>query len=189
MKKKVLWFYAVFLVLLLLGIFFDNQLAVFLANNRIAFLIGLMNVFSFVGEGVMVFILTTIIFLIARKTKKLPFLWLSIIISAILTQVLKVIIMRQRPDVALYVKNSFSFPSGHATSVFSVLAVIWKEIPWLKWFWLVFAVVVAFSRLYLGLHYLTDVVVGALIGFSVSLIIVKYEKKISGLFKRLLRRK
>jgi len=186
MKKKVLWFYAILLVLLVLGIFYDSKLAVFLANNRTNFFNGLMNIFSFMGEGMIIFILTTIIFLLARKGKKLAFLWLSIIISAIITQLLKLIIMRHRPDVALSLDSSFSFPSGHATAVFSVLAVIIREIPWLKWFWLVFAVVVAFSRLYLGMHYLTDVVAGALIGFTTGLLIVKYERKIIGFFRRLL---
>ena len=148
-----------------------------------------MNVISFIGEGIVVLIIMTIVFLIVRKGKKLPFLWLSIIISAIITQLLKLIVMRHRPDVALSLDSSFSFPSGHATAIFSVLALIWKELPWLKWFWLVFAVVVAFSRLYLGLHFLTDVVTGVIIGFSVGLIVVRYEKKISGFFKRLLGRK
>lgn len=182
-------FYVICVLLLALGIIFDNRVELFLAGNGAMILTDVMNFFSFVGEGLLIFAITTLIFLIARKGKKLPFLWASFIISYAITAVLKIIVMRHRPDVALYVDNSFSFPSGHATAVFSVLALIWKELPWLKWFWLVFAVLVTFSRLYLGMHFLTDVIVGAIIGFTVGLMIVKYEKNIIGMFKRIIKRK
>ena len=45
-------------------------------------------------------------------------------------------------------------------------------------------IIVAFSRIYLGIHYLTDVAAGALLGFTMSLIIIKYQDKIENLFDR-----
>ena len=86
--------------------------------------------------------------------------------------------MRERPDVALSSSLTSSFPSGHAAAVFSSLAVLDKEFPKFKWFWVCFSVLVVFSRLYLGMHYLTDVVTGIMIGYSIGLIVVILWKKI-----------
>ena len=57
-----------------------------------------------------------------------------------------------------------SFPSGHTTAAFAAATVLicdhWKG----RWIVLIVAILVAFSRLYLYVHFLTDVICGALIG-------------------------
>jgi undecaprenyl-diphosphatase len=57
-----------------------------------------------------------------------------------------------------------SFPSGHATTAFSLAAVI--AFLWPKAFWpaVAFAVIVSLSRVFLGEHYPTDVTAGAVLG-------------------------
>ncbi|MFA9214979.1 MAG: phosphatase PAP2 family protein [Candidatus Methylacidiphilales bacterium] len=65
-----------------------------------------------------------------------------------------------------------SFPSGHTTfafAIFTCLALFYKK-PWLQIFFLLSAVIVAFSRIYLLQHFLRDTVVGSLIGFFCALI-------------------
>jgi undecaprenyl-diphosphatase len=93
--------------------------------------------------------------------------------------------MRIRPFDALGILNlvnesDSSFPSGHAAAVFSTVYILDREFPKIKWFWIGIAILVSFSRIYLGVHYLTDVVVGALIGYTISLIVVKYRDKLVG---------
>ena len=69
--------------------------------------------------------------------------------------------------------DHFSFPSGHSMNAFAVAAVIALQFPWLAPLAFVLAASVAASRVLLGLHFVSDVVVGSglgtLIGLSVFL--------------------
>jgi membrane-associated phospholipid phosphatase len=60
---------------------------------------------------------------------------------------------------------------------FCAVPILSKEFPKFKHIWIIFASLVAFSRVYFGLHFLSDVIVGGLIGYLVGLIILKFELK------------
>jgi membrane-associated phospholipid phosphatase len=83
----------------------------------------------------------------------------------LLVETLKRVVGRQRPDGEQKRSNS-SFPSSHAANAFAlawVLGARWRRgIP----LFFALALLVAFSRLYLNRHFLSDVVVGALIGVT-----------------------
>lgn len=77
-------------------------------------------------------------------------------------QVHQVIIMGERPlDV-------FSFPSGHTLQAVLFTCVLGGYFPSLLWLMVPFALLVALSRMVLGLHYPTDVAIGALIGAGLA---------------------
>lgn len=77
-------------------------------------------------------------------------------------QVHQVIIMGERPlDV-------FSFPSGHTLQAVLFTCVLGGYFPSLLWLMVPFALLVALSRLVLGLHYPTDVAIGAVIGAGLA---------------------
>ncbi len=186
MKKEYILLYLIFAISLLLGFFFDKQIVLALTDYRIPVLNEFMIWISYGGTWFVVLILMTSLFLWNERKRRwiLP-LWLSIGISALITKVLKIVILRDRPYLAfgfdaLVESTGSSFPSGHATAVFSTLAVLDKEFPKIKWFWLAFALLVAFSRMYLGVHYLTDVAVGGIIGLTVGLFVVYYWKRLKG---------
>jgi undecaprenyl-diphosphatase len=97
--------------------------------------------------------------------------WLALIVA---NWILKPALDRPRPfvtDPALvvtgaYLPNSPSFPSGHAASAVAgafALSIMWPQRR--RWFWAL-AVLMVFSRLYLGVHYPTDVLVGAVTGWA-----------------------
>ena len=46
-----------------------------------------------------------------------------------------------------------------------------------KYVWIGFAVLIAFSRIYFGLHFLSDVIVGGLLGYVLGMIVVRLEKE------------
>ena len=90
--------------------------------------------------------------------------------------ILKHLFERVRPcnvdtTVELLIKRpkGFSFPSGHSAAAFCVVGVLYgAKIRELFWPVLVLAILIGFSRLYLYVHFPTDVFVGALCGFAIG---------------------
>ena len=78
--------------------------------------------------------------------------------------------------------DQYSFPSGHTLHAvgFSVVAITYY--PQLAWLVLPFAVLVALSRMVLGLHYPSDVAAGALLGGGVAALVLQADTSINWLF-------
>ena len=90
----------------------------------------------------------------------------------VLTEALKNLFLRARPDLS----DNLSFPSRHAAFAFFVAMFLPVEKKWkiLLWMW---AILVAFSRLWLNLHWFSDVVAGAGIGI-VTVFFIKNNKNL-----------
>ncbi|MCG5499947.1 phosphatase PAP2 family protein [Ectothiorhodospira lacustris] len=91
-------------------------------------------------------------------------------------KILKATTGRDRPfrhsrDISLNVAplDRFSFPSGHTLHAVAFTVVLLAWLPVWAWLVLPFTLMVALSRLVLGLHYPTDVLAGAAIGAAVAL--------------------
>ena len=104
------------------------------------------------------------------------FLCSSIIISGLLTQILKHLIGRPRPNHSLESEVSsinflsfdsgfHSFPSGHTSTIFVVALTLSIFTPKIKYLYLFFASIIASSRIVVEAHYFTDVVGGAAVAF------------------------
>ena len=141
---------------------------------------------TFLGNGGWFWILCAVVLLAIPKTRKTGYAAvLSLIFGVIVTNLLlKNIVARPRPFaeiealIPLIAKpTDFSFPSGHTTASFAVALVMLRMLP--KKIGIpavVLAALVAFSRLYLGVHYPTDVLAGfviALVGSTLSVWIVR----------------
>ena len=61
-------------------------------------------------------------------------------------------------------RTDFSFPSGHATIAWAMAVVLSRKEPKWRWLFYTLAILISFSRIYLGKHYPLDVVAGALLG-------------------------
>jgi len=70
-----------------------------------------------------------------------------------------------RPDDA-------SFPSGHAGNAFAGATVLSRAMPALQPVWWTLAVLIAFSRIYVGVHYPADVIAGALAGAASAIVVL-----------------
>lgn len=140
-----------------------------------------MKIVTFLGNGGWFWILCAVVLLAVPKTRKTGYAAvLSLIFGVIVTNLLlKNIVARPRPFaeiealIPLIAKpTDFSFPSGHTTASFAVALVMLRMLP--KKIGIpavVLAALVAFSRLYLGVHYPTDVLAGfvvALVGSSLA---------------------
>ncbi|MHA4810325.1 phosphatase PAP2 family protein [Flavitalea flava] len=140
--------------------------------------------FTYLGDG----IFTIIIFLILLFLRRWSQAWqvmTAFLVSSLVAQVLKNLFSMPRPkqffdqgqypyfiDGVTHVGFS-SFPSGHSVSIFALvtlLALFEKNKKW-NIAYLLGAVAVGYSRIYLGQHFLGDVLVGSFIGVSSSVLI------------------
>ena len=153
-----------------------------------------MKIVTFLGNGGWFWILCAVVLLAIPKTRKTGYAAVfSLIFGAIVTNLLlKNIVARPRPFaeiealIPLIAKpTDFSFPSGHTTASFAVALVMFRMLP--KKIGIpavVLAALVAFSRLYLGVHYPTDVLVGFVVALVGSLLAVWIVRMKLGNIKR-----
>ena len=146
-----------------------------------------MKIITFLGNGGWFWILCAVILLVVPRTRKTGYAAvISLIFGAIITNLLlKNIVARPRPFteiqglVPLITKpTDFSFPSGHTTASFAVALVMLRMLPGKYGIpAVVLAALIAFSRLYLGVHYPTDVLAGFLVALMGSILSVWIVKK------------
>lgn len=101
---------------------------------------------------------------------------LALAVSHLPVAVIKKLYPRKRPYLALDEINvpknplqDHSFPSGHTTAIFSVIIPFMLYLPILTVFLLPLGAAVGVSRIYLGLHYPSDVLAGSILGSSTAL--------------------
>ncbi|MCL4549957.1 MAG: phosphatase PAP2 family protein [Bacteroidetes bacterium] len=89
------------------------------------------------------------------------------------------------PDVRILVTctESFSFPSSHAVNNFAAAIFFSKIYPKFKWTFFIVATLMALSRPYVGVHYPSDIVGGALIGIVFGYIFAYMAMKIDNILK------
>lgn len=96
------------------------------------------------------------------------------------TLALKYLFMRPRPGIGSLTPLTPSFPSGHATLAFGTAVVLSDRYERLKPLFLFLATIVALTRLVLGVHYPSDVIIGAIIGTAGGLVAVRYGDRVIG---------
>ena len=139
--------------------------------------------------GAIFLIIATIILFILIKNKKIGFSIISnLVIVTILNQLLKNILQRPRPNEFRIVEETgYSFPSGHSMASMAfygyLIYLIYKYVKnkYLKWTLIVLLGIlictIGISRVYLGVHYTSDVLGGFLISISYLVIYISAVNK------------
>lgn len=195
MKKNLKWIICVisliiFIILSILvmtrkDIYLDSVFYNFIAKYINNSLTSVVKNFTYMGSAIVV-ISITIFTLIFIKNKKYSFyMALNLIIVTIFQLILKNIFTRSRPlDINLITETGYSFPSGHSLTAFVfygfiIYLIYTSNIKNKKIFITLFSLIiliVGLSRIYLGVHFFTDVIGGFTFGLSYLIIYISLVK-------------
>lgn len=136
--------------------------------------------FSFIdilGDGYIWVILFAVLFILYRRAafKPCSVMFVTGCTGILLHTIIKRAVARERPYqrhphvIALAEPlDRYSFPSGHTLHTVAVTCQLAYYFPEFLWFFIPFTVALCISRLALGLHYLSDVVAGIVIGVTLA---------------------
>lgn len=166
---------------------FDNYIYEIVKNTRTDILTDVMKVLTELGGVTGLFLIAliiSIILLILKKKKMALGITLNLIISTITYAILKNILQRPRPPIEerLIEETGYSFPSGHSTNnmafysfaiylvysnvknktIRNLLCIILAIIP----------ILIGFSRVYLRVHYPSDVISGFILGIVITILFI-----------------
>ena len=142
-----------------------------------------MPVVSRLGGGELYFLLGILLLFSGKREIKILGITLlaGLTISYYVTAVLKILIARPRPFIAFTnvillgpMEKSYSFPSNHAVTAFMAASLLISRFRMRALFYSL-AVLAGLSRIYIGVHYPSDIIGGAIIGLIIGLFLVKIQ--------------
>lgn len=158
---------------------FDSEVISFIQGWESPVLTGIMKVFTYIGStGSMIVLSLFILIFLYKGLKHRVELVLFIAVMAgspILNAMVKLCFQRTRPDLHRLIEiGGYSFPSGHAMNAMSLYGILtfllWRHIK-VKWGRILLIVMstsmiltIGISRIYLGVHYPSDIIAGYLAG-------------------------
>ena len=171
-----------------LNLFEANIILWIQENLRVGFLTPVMQGITTLGDGGVFWIILSVLLLLFKKTRKVGICCaLGLIFDLLVVNIaIKPLVARVRPyevikeiTILTHQPGDHSFPSGHSAGSF---ACAWAFFRAYKKKWgvpaLVLASLIAISRLYVGVHYPTDVIGGIVIGIIVGELGYRVGKKI-----------
>lgn len=139
------------------------------------------------GDFPYIFIICVILLIFYKKKKELINLYTVILISTLINNVIKIIVKRPRPElVHLVSEDSYSFPSGHAMASMTfygyIIYMVWQSNLQKKWkvtittLLSILILVIGYSRIYLNVHYVSDVLAGFMFSIILLYTFIKLQK-------------
>lgn len=157
------------------------------SNLHNSFLDRIMVLITSLGDLGILWISISIVLILTKKYRIIGILtFATLILNTLLGDIiLKHIFYRPRPfnmlnglDIIIHKPISYSFPSGHTSASFAAALMLGYYIRNYRWCFYVAAILIAISRIYLLVHYPTDVFCGILLGCISFIIVNTFYKKI-----------
>lgn len=167
--------------------YLDNCIILFINKyiSNLTFVNFFFKYITILGNFGFIWIAIAIILIFYKKTRKISlFILLALLFGSVLGNViLKSIFMRSRPFVQndfinLYINKpkGYSFPSGHTLSSFIASTLLYNYNKHYGRYFLLLAFLIGISRVILMVHYPSDVLAGAILGFIIGIIFFKFYK-------------
>ena len=168
---------------------YDNwAYSVFVVNLRNDFMTNVMKVFTFLGSGLALFLIVGLSFLLFKSKDNGIILTLNLSLVFVLNSIIKTIVQRPRPSgYNLIVESNYSFPSGHSmvsTAFYGYfIYLVYKNVKNKKIKYLLISLLfllimlICISRIYLGVHYLSDTLAGFFLSIAYLMIFITFIPK------------
>ena len=178
---------------------FDQRILIFINSLNNPFLDKIMWIVSSTGFGFPFYILFIVLLIKTYNIKQVA--WLIIVLLLVVSlcdlsakYCFKEVFQRYRPSHNLLLKDKlhlinnysggkYGFVSSHASNMAGISTMIYlllKHSFKKLWYLLIpFVLLICYSRVYLGVHYISDIIVGMFLGFFISLAIFKLINKIN----------
>ena len=185
---------------------FDFSVFEFFGNLQSEFLTPIVSAFTHLGDSefIIPLALVGVILCLFKKTRRIGFtLFMAIIVGTLITNVImKPFVLRPRPFQSLAENVQYwtwytnagahpeslfrSFPSGHTTGAFEIGMALCFTVKnnKIRWIFPVYSVLIGCSRLYLMVHYCTDVIGGMICGTVAAVIAFFIVKAILGMLEK-----
>ena len=158
----------------------------FQEHIRLAWLNPVIKVITTLGDKGGIWLLAGLILLFFKQYRKQGLTVILCIAACFVLNniIIKNLVDRTRPyyifewlQPIIELPDDASFPSGHACASFAGAYALYKGLGKKYWWVYIVAVIIALSRLYVGVHFPSDVLGGACVGFFVSMIVYRLREK------------
>lgn len=176
---------------------FDNVVYNFISKFISKDITDLMKFITFLGSNLFLICVAVLILIVLWRNKKYSFygymIALNLLLSSLLNETIKLFFQRPRPDILRLIEISgYSFPSGHSMIVLSfygfIIFLCLKHFKHRLKYYLsallaIMVLAIGVSRIYLGVHFASDVIAGFLVGFAWLVIFANSSIKLQRILK------
>jgi undecaprenyl-diphosphatase len=171
-------------------VFYDKVAQDIVNSVRCDALTVIMKLFSFACSVEVLLFICVLTFILGKDKKKASLISINLIINYLLNTLAKYIVQRPRPDEVLRLieEHGYSFPSGHSMVSMAfygyIVYLIYKHVDnkpkkYIACFSLLFLIaMIGISRIYLGVHYASDVLAGFLLSVAYLMLFVIFSPKV-----------
>ena len=189
MKKRIVCIisFILFLVTVILitndNKYFDNYI-INLFKYKSDILTNIMKIITFLGSALSIILLTVLLIIVVKGKRNKILILINVIVTTLLNQLLKNVFQRGRPIDSIIEESGYSFPSGHSMVSMAfygfLIYLVYKSNIKYKGLIIgllsVLIVLIGTSRIYLGVHYPTDVIGGFTLSLSYLLLFIDITK-------------